>query len=187
MTPLDAAIGRRVREIREAAGASRDDLARAAQRAGGKWGADRIAHMEAARASTSTLPTLVTLAAALAEISGDPVTVRDLMPASGMIEIAEGRTMDALALQAAISGPAPMPVSGNISDPRLEPGWGVVDDRLTTDLGTTPEVVRTATRELFGQTATQERDARAGAGATAQRRGRVTRGILAEVTRWSSP
>lgn len=183
--PLDLAIGGRVREIREAAGASREELARAAQRVGRNWGADRIAHMEAARASTSTIPTLVGLSAALAEVSGGPVTVRDLLPANGVIELADGWTIAAAALRAALSGQSVVvpPRIGTVTDPRLEPGWGAVDDRLVADLGTAPEVVRVATRELYGRSATQERDARAGDGATPQKRGRVTRGILTEVVK----
>ncbi len=174
-------MGSRVRDLREGAGASRDDLARAAQRAGLNWDARRVAHLEQGRVAAS-IPTLVGLSSALAEISGQTVTVPDLMPLEGDIELAKGRSIRASNLRGALAGrPVEPPVIGNITDPRLEPGWGKVDDRLVADLGTVPEIVRLATRELYGRTATQERDDRAGQDATAQKRGRVTRIILDEV------
>jgi hypothetical protein len=180
--PLDQAVGARVRVLREKAGASRDDLARAAQRAGLKWDAGRIAHLEQGRVSAS-LPNLIGTAAALAEVSGRAIAVSDLMPLDAQVELAPGRNMRSAALRAVLSGQPvePPPVIGNITDPRLEPGWGKVDDRLVKELDTLPELIRIATRELYNRTATQERDARAGEGATAQRRGRVTRVILDEV------
>ena len=184
--PLDQAVGARVHTLRVLAGASRDDLARAAQRAGLKWDAGRVAHLEQGRVAAS-VPTLIGVATALAEVSGKAMTLPDLMPVDAYIELAEGRNISSVALRAALSGqpvwqPVWQPIIGNIPDPRLEPGWGKVDDRLVADLSTVPEIIRSATRELYRRTATQERDARAGQDATPQKRGRITRGILAEVS-----
>ncbi len=106
----------------------------------------------------------------------------ELFPAEGIVTLGDGRTIDAEALRALLSGaPAQAPVIGSIADPRLQPGWGKADDRLVAELDALPEEVRAATRELYGRTATEERDARAGEGATAQKRGRVTRHLVAEV------
>ncbi|MBN7371104.1 helix-turn-helix domain-containing protein [Mycobacteroides abscessus] len=182
--PLDQAVGERVRSLREAAQATRDDLARAVQRAGMRWDAGRVAHMEQGRVA-ATIPTLIGVAQALSEVTGRAIVFADLMPGSGVVSFADGRTVSAASLRKVFAGePVPrpeVPVIGNITDPTLEPGWGKVDDRLVADLDIAPEVVRAATRELYGRTATQERDARAGGGATAQKRGRVTRHILDEV------
>lgn len=133
----------------------------------------------------ATIPTLIGVAQALTEVGGRAVAFAELMPETGSVAFADGRTVSAASLRKVFAGePVPLPeapVIGNIPDPTLEPGWGKVDDRLVSDLDTAPEVVRAATRELYGRTATQERDARAGADATAQKRGRVTRHILDEV------
>ncbi len=179
--PLDQAVGARVRFLRANAGASRDDLARAAQRAGLKWDAGRIAHLEQGRVSAS-LPNLIGIAAALAEVSGRAIAMSDLMPLDAWVELAPGRNMSSAVLRAVLSGqPVGPPVIEPTTDPRLEPGWGKVDDRLVKELDTPPDLIRKATRELYNRTATRERDSRAGEGATAQRRGRVTRVILDEV------
>ncbi|WP_435594687.1 hypothetical protein [Tsukamurella tyrosinosolvens] len=170
-----------MRVLREAAEASRDDVARAVQRAGLSWDAGRVAHLEQGRVAP-TIPTLIGVAQALAEVSGRGIMFAELFPAEGIVTLGDGRTIDAEALRALLSGaPAQAPVIGSIADPRLQPGWGKADDRLVAELDALPEEVRAATRELYGRTATEERDARAGEGATAQKRGRVTRHLVAEV------
>lgn len=185
MPSLDEMVGARVRELRESAGASRDALARAAQRAQmPTWDAGRVAHLERGRVAP-TLPTLIGLAQALTEVSGRPVTLADLMPASGTAELPDGRQLSAEFLRTALSGqPVPPPAApaiGTVTGPRLDPGWGKADDLLVRDLEIAPELLRAATRELYGRTATEERDARAGDGATTQKLGRVTRVIREEV------
>lgn len=178
-------MGAQVRAFREAANTSRDDLARAIQRAGMSWDAGRVAHLEQGRVA-ATIPTLVGAAQALSEASGRAVAIYELLPDTGTIAFADGRTFDAASLRRALTGgPVPKPLApkiGSVTSPTLEPGWGKVDDRLVADLGAAPEVIYGVTREIYGHTATQERNTRAGADATAQKRGRVTRHILDEVT-----
>lgn len=179
---LERAVGIRVCQLREGVGASRDDLARAAQRAGlYKWDAGRVAHMERGRVSAS-IPTLIGVASALAEVSGRPIGVSELVPRGGDIQLGEGQVIPAADLRAALAGRAIGPRTAETrTNPQLEQGWGKVDDRLVVELGMSPESVRSAVRKLYGRTATEERDARAGVGATAQKRGRVTRGLIVEV------
>ena len=177
---LDQAVGARVRALREAAGASRDDLARAIQRAGMRWDAGRVAHMERGRCAAS-IPTLIPLAAALAGVSGKPVSLADLMPPGGDVTTTHGRIISAVELWKALSGMPIDPTASTGGYPHLEPGWGRVDDRLVAELGVAAEQVRDATRNLYGRSATEERDDRAGGGATAQKRGRITRHVLIEV------
>ena len=179
---LDRAVGIRVGQLREGAGASRDDLARAAQRAGlHKWDAGRVAHMEQGRVAAS-IPTLIGVASALAEVIGRPIGVAELVPRGGDIQLGEGQVIHAADLRSVLSGRAIEPVVAGIhADPQLEPGWGKVDDRLVVELGMSPESVRNVVRTLYGRTATEERDSRAGLGATAQKRGRITRGLIVEV------
>lgn len=180
-TTLDAAFGERVRTLREASEASRDDLARACWRAGLRWDAGRVAHLEQGRVA-ATIPTLIGVVQALSEVSSRSVAIYELLPDTGTIAFTDGRTFPAAMLRDALAGGSIAPtVAGPVEDPRLERGWGKVDDRLVADLGGGPEVIYGATRALYGHTATQERDARAGDDATAQKRGRITRRILDEV------
>ncbi|WP_139286252.1 hypothetical protein [Tsukamurella tyrosinosolvens] len=120
------------------------------------------------------LLTLHAIAIAIAELSGNPVALADLLPADG-----EHR-----ALSAALRGVPVAPTAASLPalpDPTLARGWGQVDDRLCKELDLFPIQVQVATSNLFGRTATEERDSRAGSDATPQKKGRVTRDLLHEV------
>lgn len=64
---------------------------------------------------------------------------------------------------------------------RVEAG-GEAERKAARRLGLPPELVAAAARALWGRSLSAERDERAGAGATPQRRGRMTRDLLAELT-----
>jgi len=172
------AFGGRVRELREAVDATQDQLARAVTRAGLPWSRARLGQVEAGE-SGPDLAAMVAIAAALTELGGTPVRLPDLIPESGV-------TQELLQLRAALAGEPvrrPIPVIGTIPDPRLEPGWGQVEDHVARQLGRGSEgVVLDVAHQLYGgRSGSEERDHRAGEGATPQKRGRVSRGIIAEL------
>jgi len=172
-----AAFGARVRELREAAGATQDELARAVSRAGLSWSRARLGQVEAGE-GIPDLAAMVAVAVALTELSGKSIRLADLLPESGVSREVE-------LLRDALSGAPvrrPTPVIGNVPDPRLSPGWGQVEDRVSADLGLGSEaIVLAAALRLYGRTGSEERDARAGGGATPQKRGRVARSIITEL------
>lgn len=172
------AFGGRVRELREAAGATQDQLARAVTRAGFPWTRARLGQIETGE-GTPDLAAMVAVAAALTELSGQQVRLVDLLPESG---VAEELTL----LRDALAGEPvrrPRPVIGNLPDPRLSPGWGQVEDRVAAELGVGSEgVVLAVARRLYdGRSGSEERDHRAGGDATPQKRGRVSRIVIAEL------
>lgn len=172
-----AAFGARVRELREAAGATQDELARAVSRAGLIWSRARLGQVEAGEGNPD-LAAMVAVAAALTELSGKPVRLVDLLPDSGV-------SQELTLLREALSGEPirrPSPVIGTVPDPRLAPGWGQVEDNVARQLGLGSEaIVLAAAHQLYGRSGSEERDHRAGDGATPQKRGRISRGIIAEL------
>lgn len=72
----------------------------------------------------------------------------------------------------------PAPEIGTITDPGLDPGWSELEDRLVVDLDALAEEIRSAARDLYQRTATQERDA-----ATLRDERRIAAEIAAEVAR----
>jgi hypothetical protein len=125
------------------------------------------------------LTAMVAVAAALTELAGKPVRLSDLLPDSGVSREIEQ-------LREALTGQPvrrPSPVIGNVPDPRLTPGWGQVEDNVARQLGVGSEsvVLFVAQRLYGGRSGSEERDYRAGDGATPQKRGRVARSIIAEL------
>ncbi|GFG86918.1 helix-turn-helix transcriptional regulator [Mycolicibacter algericus] len=172
------AFGAQVRVLREVAGATQDQLARAISRTatGVRWTRARLGQVESGD-GTPDLASMYAVALALHQLSGHPVRLADLLP-----EASKDRGIKLL--RSALSG---QPVQGPRSaaplpDPRDEPGWGQVEDRVAAELGPGSEThIVTTARNLYGRMGSEERDARAGAGATPQKRGREARHVIAEL------
>lgn len=178
LTGFGPAFGRRVRTLREAAGATQDELARAVTRAGLPWTRARVSQVESGEGGPD-LAAMFAVAVALTELTSTPVRLADLLPDSDAGENI-ARLRDALAGQAVHR---PAPVIGNIPDPRLDPSWGAVEDHVVARLGTGSEsIVLAAALKLWGRSGTQERDARAGGKASPQKRGGAARAVIAELT-----
>jgi transcriptional regulator with XRE-family HTH domain len=172
------AFGAQIRTLREAARATQDQLARAVSRTGTgvRWTRARLGQVEAGD-GTPDLASMYAVALALHQLSGQPVRLTDLLPESS-------RDRSIKLLRSALSGqpvqsPHPAPP---IPDPRDEPGWGQVEDRIAAELGPGSETyIVAAARKLYGRMGSEERDARAGAEATPQKRGREARHVITEL------
>lgn len=158
--------------MRLAAGVSQDDLARAVTRTGlVTWTRARVGQVEAGGGAPD-LAAMCAVALALRELTGAPVRLADLLPESPLRQALLGRPVARTA-----------PADGATSNPRHVPGWGAVEDRVVAQLGAGSEAtVAAAARKLYGRMGSEERDARAGAGASPQKRGREARGVIAELT-----
>lgn len=171
------AFGDRLRQLREASGVTQDQLARAISRAGLSWTRARVGQVEAGDCGPD-LAAMFAVAAALGELSGRPLKLADLLPESDAGEHV-ARLRDALAGE-----PVRRPAGaiGRVSDPRRDPGWGQIEDRVAADLGPGSEsIVLSAAVRLYGRSGSAERDNRAGDGATPQKRGRAARAVIAEL------
>jgi transcriptional regulator with XRE-family HTH domain len=172
------AFGAQIRTLREAASATQDQLARAVSRTGTgvRWTRARLGQVEAGD-GTPDLASMYAVALALHQLSGHPVRLTDLLPESS-------RDRGIKLLRSALSGqPVQSPrATPPDPDPRNEPGWGQVEDRIAAELGPGSEThIFAAARKLYGYTGSEERDVRAGTGATPQKRGREARHVIAEL------
>ncbi|MFC7751703.1 helix-turn-helix domain-containing protein [Tsukamurella soli] len=172
------AFGTRVRELREQAGITQDQLARAIGRTGVgvTWTRARVAQVE----SGSGIPDLGAIhavALAISQLSSTPVHLADLLPDTNTSEVVQ------LWRDALTGAPVRGPMIGQVADSRLAPGWGAVEDKVAAHFGPGTEafVLSAAHRLYGGRSGSQERDHRAGPGATPQRRGHASRAIISEL------
>lgn len=165
-------FGSRLREMRIAAGVSQDALARAVTRTGlVAWSRARVGQVEAGGGAPD-LAAMCAIALALGELTGKRFRLADLMPESALRQALLGHPVE----------PATTTV-GAVIHPCHVPGWGQVEDRVVAQLGPGSEAtVVAAARKLYGRMGSEERDARAGAGASPQKRGREARAVIAELT-----
>lgn len=83
---LSEVIGANARSIREAAGATLDDVAVAGRALGLKWVSSRVSNLEHGR-SAMTIETLIGLAEALGRVAGNPIYLSDLVRGDAPIVI----------------------------------------------------------------------------------------------------
>lgn len=104
--PSDLAevVGSNARRIRTEAGATLEDVAKAARGHGLKgWGGGRVSDLEHGRVSP-TLPTLVALALALGDIRHEPLTLAELVEHQGAVELTGSLVIRGAALARFLDG-----------------------------------------------------------------------------------
>ncbi|CAM3958023.1 HTH cro/C1-type domain-containing protein [Tsukamurella ocularis] len=160
------AIGHRIRGLREQAGWTQDRLARAVSLHGVSWTQARVRQVEAGNI-TPDLTVLIAVARALAAFHG-PLPVSVLLPDGDLTDAVSGKPMTPPRLVNA------RPVTESLD-------WTRADDKAAVDLGLDADHFAMLTDYVYGHTASVERDERAGADATPQKRGRVMRGVIEEL------
>lgn len=177
-------IGREVKRLREAAGLTQDRLAIAAQAFGLDWGQAIISAIEVGRRDLSfgeinLLPHLLIAAGATA----GPLHFLDLLPDTDEQVRLAGHAQASLKavrnqgarLQARVA--LTMTARGD-----LWTGISEADRKAARALHTSPTTISEAARALWGRELAEERDRRiADPGASAQKRGRITRMLLREL------
>lgn len=186
-TPLAVVIGGNVRRIRTKAGITTEQLAQYAVHFGLKWSDSRVSAMERGKVSP-TLPTLLALCMALSAATQKEVGLPDLAQGDSEVKITDRVTLSAQALVDALSGtPADLRAT---EDERFEQALrsmavrqagGEAEQRAAQSLGITGRRFKELAAELWGRPFAEERDARAGTDANAQKRGRVARQLKAEM------
>jgi transcriptional regulator with XRE-family HTH domain len=101
---LASVVGANVRRIRSEAGATLEEVAKAARRQGlAGWGGGRVSDLEHGRVSP-TLPTLVAVSLALAEVRKSPLTLAELLRHDGPVAITGSLAIRAAALARFVDG-----------------------------------------------------------------------------------
>jgi len=217
-TELAEVVGQNARRIRTDAGATLDDVAKAARCQGlSGWTVARVSDLERGRVSP-TVPTLVGVCLALGDIRHSPLTLTELLAHDGPVAVncslaipgeALGRFLDGEPVQLAEreeSGLADLDIDaftdsiqqlamamGQMPEVLAAAGGrmmlgvhsrsGEAEQRVAKALGVDLMMVSVASAYLYRLTASEERDRRAGVGATAQQRGRIARDIRIELRR----
>jgi hypothetical protein len=203
---LAEVAGAQARTLRLAADKSLEDIATAARSYGLRWSTGSVGDFEGGRA-TASLKTLLVVAAVLRDVTGRPITLADLFAGNGSVEITGNLPVELSELRDMLAGqPVGMlPQQGvritlKLSGPRVV-DWpkglhrwhhpelhkrvldalSESDVRMCKNIGVEPFVGAAAMAKLWGRTFTAERDDRAGVDANAQRRGRISRQLKAEL------
>ena len=199
------AVGKNVRRLRTARGLTADELAHRCQIRGLRWDSTVVGRLERGHKAVQVAELLV-LAHVLSSDT-EPATVADLFAGTEPVEVTDRTTIDAEALRAAFTGtPVKLRVSwGKVGD-ILRPAGERLDEAIKTyapnldldqlkaagrageaerkaaqTLGVSPTTVTVIAADIWGESLTARRDRMAGPDASAQKRGRVTRGLLDEL------
>ena len=206
--PLAVIVGENVRKLRTAGGHSGEALARELPELFQvRWTTGRISELENGRVSP-TAPTLFMVSQALTQLLSRPVAVAELFADDGFAEVGQvgirtTRVADAfdgqvveLANSDGLMGAArdhhakmsadlaSIPTAGK--QPlellmQIEKDSGEAEDRAANALGLRPLHLAALSAALWGRTYSQERNQRAGAEASPQKRGRIGRELRAEL------
>lgn len=204
---IAAVLGSNCRDIRKRAGVTQDELARAARQLGLKWTASKVRDFESGR-SAPTFATVVALTAALdSVIKDEPVLLADLVRYDGEVTITEDFEPDGDKLADYCSGGTWEPrafiledtwdsLADRFSRQSTESGidwtgpvidWpkvlGLTDERVAAGLGISADQLCDVALRLWNTTFSAQRDRIAGPDANAQRKGRITRQLKAELER----
>ena len=187
---LDQVLGAEIRQRREGAGLQQDTLASLARNAGLDWGQSTISAIEAGRRQVS-IGELAVFARVFSEATGraDEVAAGALLPRRAEWVLLAPNVRGWLPAIRAIYGAPVADVLYSLDGPgraivpdRGLPAVNETDRKVARALRVTPEAVAVTAVRLWGRTLAEERDARLGdPAATAQKRGRVTRQLMAEV------
>lgn len=175
-------VGRNAQRIRGER--KTEEVAVAARSAGLKWGTGRVSELESGKVSP-TLPTLIALCMALSDVSRRPVALADVVLHNGPVKINESLTIDGSDLAGALRGEPADWRRESTADALLamavRQAGGEAEQRAAQSLGITGGRFQSLAAELWGRSFAEERDARAGADANAQKRGRIARQLKAEM------
>ncbi|WP_225732295.1 MULTISPECIES: helix-turn-helix domain-containing protein [unclassified Nocardia] len=206
---LAQAIGRNARKLREEAGATLEAVAFQAGQCGLKWTSGKVGDLESGRVSPS-LPTLYALGMAFAKLLERDVTLAELCELDdGNIQINDALVIPGQALSRALRGEAVIPVDDYLLEVvkrsralgavakfyggkrpkgvsmldvyRAVAQVGQAEQRAAKDLGIVSDHLALLALARWKHTFSEERDARAGKDANAQRRGQVTREMKDEL------
>ncbi|TXI57854.1 MULTISPECIES: helix-turn-helix domain-containing protein [Mycolicibacter] len=192
--PIATVIGLNAHRIRTDCGATLVEVAALANRDGARWNSSMVSRIERGRFD-ATIPTVLLIADALDVISRragrPPVRITDLLASDAPMQVATNDaeayrvevTVEAADLIRFLGGQTEaveaLVFSGALDQSRI--AGTDHEQRLAKSLGIPVRVLQHLAGQLWGQTFGEERDARAGEDANAQKRGRVTRELKQEI------
>jgi transcriptional regulator with XRE-family HTH domain len=186
-------IGKNARRLRTNAGLTLDQVSIAARMRGLNWSESRVADFESGRVAPN-LATLIALCLALADAGCAEATFPELLRSELPIQINDSLVLMNRQVVNLLSGlprsftdmephewalaqqlHLHMPTTLTITNP------GATEQRTMKALGIPPGYLADLSVKLWNRTFSQERDRRAGAGASAQKRGQISRQMRKEL------
>jgi transcriptional regulator with XRE-family HTH domain len=210
LSNLQTVIGLNAREFRLGAGLTLDQVSAAARRRGLKWSESRVADFEAGRVAPS-LATLLAVCLALNDAGCSEATLPGLVKYGSPMKINDSLALfddDIVRLLDGQPATGPEPLERTPGDAANSLGWkrtpferkvfqryevsipsfvrvaknaGATEDRVRKALRISPNLLAHLSAALWERSFSEERDRRAGESANAQKRGRVSREMLAEL------
>ena len=203
---LALVFARNARDLRINAGLKAEHVARAVTARGLTWAPSRVSELEIGRISP-TLPTVMILSAAFADLLGRPVALTEWFAGDGQVALTDTTVVPLAVVRAALSGgPVGLPeprvsatelllqqyISDRVDPKPLPRGrrtklweiWnqsGEAESRAAKALGVDPGALAELMLDTWGHTLSTERDIRSGQGANAQKRGRIARELREEL------
>jgi len=198
---LAEVVGRNARDLRQNTdvNATLEDVAALARAYGLRWSTGSVGSLESGRTVGVNLENLLAVAATLGDVIGRPVTLAELFAGDGDVTLNDELVVPLATVRAALSGEV-VSIPPSVAVMRIAGGFfpavGTVrysvrssvrgafretDERICKDLGVDPDVGAEAMAKLWRATFTAERDRRAGSEANAQKRGRISRKLKADL------
>jgi len=199
---LDHQIGYTVRALRGENSVTLDALATAMRGRGFEWSTGSVGNLEAGRMKV-TIAIAIALADALSERTGRPIALADLLGDAEHVEISPRLRIKAAKVRDILNGSSAPILAGDLfgdpalrtradeawtrfqrylstsDDPALEMPLAVV--RAARALGLSAVALQSRSMEIYGRSILEERDARAGEGASAQALGAAMRVLIKEL------
>jgi transcriptional regulator with XRE-family HTH domain len=190
---LATVIGQNARRMRGEAGFTLDQVSIAARARGLSWSESRVADFEAGRVAPS-LPTLIAVCTALADIGVVDATLPELLRSVPPVAVNESLSLEYEQIVSLLRGRPPSHdevtqaiqayFDAGVIDAiqsQLPKAPGATEERTIKALGISSNELADWSAALWERTFSEERDQRAGEGANAQKRGQVTRQMRAEL------
>ncbi|BBZ15866.1 helix-turn-helix domain-containing protein [Mycolicibacterium gadium] len=190
---LAQVIGRNARAIRLSGGFTLEQVAIATRNRGLRWSESRVADLEAGRVAAN-IATLVAVSLAFTDLDSRGVTLHDLISHERPIEMNENLIVTSEQLGQLLAGdvvdvqfgPRPYEMDPNFFHVKPEfqakyDAWSETDKRAAKTLRISKPLLREVAMSLWNTSFATERDRRAGRGANAQQRGRISRQMFDEI------
>ncbi|MGF0310970.1 helix-turn-helix domain-containing protein [Rhodococcus sp. IEGM1428] len=206
---LSNVVGSNLKRLRTESGWTLEAVSVVARRRGLRWSPSRVADMEGGRVA-ATLPTVIALTVALNDLLHESVTLGDLLISDLPVEVNPSLGVASDKLRSWFFGkPAELPTTKVIGPLRLRLGgsgvaydlealsdadgvdpqlveqihatFGETEARISDGMDISPIRLAVLSAKLWGRAFASERDARAGAHANPQKRGRITRELKDEL------
>jgi len=209
-TTLQALVGSNARRLRHELSLTLDQVAVAARARGLRWTESRVSDFEAGRVSAN-LSTLIGLCLALTDVGGRTIALPELVWGQATVKVNDATTLPASDISRLMlgmelqslprrSGQAAPDTSSGLKSPREDTiaaeytkrarpqslvaahrASGATEKKVAASLGISPMLLDILSAALWRRSFAAERDRRAGPGAKAQVRGRVSRELKAEI------